>query len=442
MSQNRENETGLIGSILRDPYKFDLVREMITSDDFDWHPYGWCWKAFESLRNQGLHIDQVTLGDELNRVGKLNDFQLDENKVFTGRNALGKLRDSGSPAAVETYAANVLDYSAKRLLLEEFSTGAQWAKNGRRAADIISDMMQRFNKIRTFDGKSAKHTQKLSEAVSAAYDHTDAAARGEIQFVMTDFIDLDKMLGGISAPDLLIIAGRPGQGKTAFLVSVAMNVAKQKKRVAFFSLEMKNTQIAMRLLAQASGVSYDKQKTGKLAESDWAKYTNAVEHLSAFEDYPIYINDLPSIKPSQIRRELMRIGSADLVIVDYVGLADSDGKYDTRALEVSAIMKSFKAVCKEFDIPMLAAAQLSRAVEQRQNKKPILSDLKESGGIEENADIVMFIHRPDEESNNTEIIVAKHRNGQVGTIDLIYRPELTRFDNAASKMYKFNEPQS
>jgi replicative DNA helicase len=437
MANNRENELGLVGAILRDPYKYEMVRELVSPIDFDWHCYGWVWEAFEKLHNQGLTIDQVTVGDELDRAGKLHEFQLDENRVFTGRNALSKMRESGNPAAVESYANNVLDYSAKRELQKLSGQMATWSTNGRRATDIISDVIEKMNKIRTFEGKSAKHTQKLGEAVSAAYDHTDAAARGEIQFVMTDFIDLDKMLGGMSPPDLLVIAGRPGQGKTGFLVSVALNVAKQKKRVAFFSLEMKNTQIAMRLLSQMSGVSYDKQKSGKLAESDWSKYTNAVEHLSDFESYPIYINDLPSIKPSQIRRELMRIGGADLVIVDYIGLADSDGKYDTRALEVAAITKSLKAICKEFDIPMLAAAQLSRAVEQRQNKKPILSDLKESGGLEENADIVMFIYRPDEESNNTEIIVAKHRNGPVGKIDLVYIPEKTRFENAVATIHKF-----
>lgn len=439
MTQNRENEAGLIGAIMRDPYKYELIREMVSPIDFDWHCYGWVWEAFERLHRQGLVIDPITAGDELERVGKLKDFCLDDTKVFTGRTALGKLRSDGNPAAVETYAANVLDYSAKRALVEEFRKGASWAMNGRRATDIISDMSEMLNKIRTFEGKSAKHTQKLGEAVSSAYDHTDAAARGEIQYVKTDFYDLDKMLGGMSAPDLLVIAGRPGQGKTGFLVSVAHNVAKKKKRVAFFSLEMKNSQIAMRLLAQSSGVSYDKQKSGNLVEADWAKYTKAVENLSDFESYPIYINDLPSIKPSQIRRELMRIGGADLVIVDYVGLADADGKYDARYLEVAAIMKSLKGICKEFDIPMLVAAQLSRAVEQRTNKKPILSDLKESGGLEENADVVMFIYRPDEASNNTEIIVAKHRNGPVGTVDLAYIPEKTRFENATSRTFKPNE---
>jgi replicative DNA helicase len=439
MANNRQNESGLIGAILRDPYKYEMVRELVSPTDFDWHCYGWIWSAFERLHQEGLSIDQITVGDELERAGKLQDFQLDEHKVFSGRNALSKLRESGDPASVEAYAANVIDYSAKRELQQLSGLMATWSANGRRSTDIISDMAQRLNKIKTFEGKGAKHTQKLGEAISAAYDHTDAAARGEIQFVMTDFIDLDKMLGGMSAPDLLIIAGRPGQGKTGFLVSVAHNVAKQKKRVAFFSLEMKNEQIAMRLLSQASGVSYDKQKSGKLLEQDWAKYTNAVEHLSDFEAYPIYINDLPSIKPSQIRRELMRIGGADLVIVDYIGLADSDGKYDTRALEVSAITKSLKAICKEFDIPMLAAALLSRAVEQRQNKKPILSDLKESGGLEENSDIVMFIYRPDEEKNDVELIVAKHRNGPVGKIDLVYIPEKTRFESAVVKSFKFNE---
>ena len=433
--QNRDNEAGLIGALMRDPNKYETVRDLISPADFDWDCYGWAWMAFQRLYEEGLTIDVITVGDELDRMGNLDQFYLDDSKTLSGRSALGKLRSDGNPLAVETYAANILDYSGKRQLEQLFTKGVVWAANGRRASAIVSDMTKHMGDIRTFDSKSTKHTQKLGEAVSNAYDHTADAASGKIQSIQTGLIDLDRLLGGgMSAPDLLVIAGRPGQGKTSFLISVAKNVAeKQKKKVVIFSLEMNNDQIAMRLISQESGVPYDKQKSGKLDENEWPKYTYAVEKLSDFDQFPIHLNDLPSIKPSQIRRELMRLGDVDLAIVDYIGLADPDGKYDMRALEVTSIMKSLKAICKEFNIPILAAAQLSRAVELRTNKRPILSDLKESGGIEENADVVMFIYHPEKEErssdNVNELIVAKHRNGQVGAVELLYLPHITRFES-------------
>ena len=165
---DRNNEAGLIGSIMRDASRYEFVRELLTPADFGWHAYGWCWEAFSRLHAQGLAIDTITTGDELERMGKLSDFCMDDGKMLTGRAALGKLRAEGNPDSVESYAANVLDHSAKRQLLEDFRTGAAWAMNGRRATDIVSDMMEKLNRVRTFDGKSARHTQKLGDAVSAA----------------------------------------------------------------------------------------------------------------------------------------------------------------------------------------------------------------------------------------------------------------------------------
>jgi replicative DNA helicase len=443
-NDNHINEACLLGAVMRDDSRYEMVRDLVAPSDFGWHAYGWAWEAMEHLHEQGLSIDAITVGDELDRMDRLGTFTSDQGVMMTGRAALAQIRADGNPKAIETYAANVLDYAGKRELNRLASEMANHAQNGRRAAEIRDDVIQKLSQLRTFDGRSAKHTQKLAEAVSDAYNHTDQAAMGSIAYIQTGYIDLDKILCGVSAPDLLIVAGRPGQGKTALLVSLAKNIASSKKRVAFFSLEMNNKQIAMRLIAQDAGVSYDKQKTGKLEDADWSKYTNSIDALSDSESYPIYLNDMPSIRPSQIRRELMRIGDVDLAMVDYVGLADADGRYETRALEVASITKALKSICKEFDIPIIAAAQLSRAVEMRSSKRPILSDLKESGGLEENADIVMFIYRPDQyednaQKNTAEIIVAKHRNGKVGTAELIYLPERTRFENAAAKSFRLGE---
>lgn len=429
----RENEVGLLGAVMRDASSFDDLAETVKPEDFGWNCYGWAWQAMQKLRDSSMGIDTITVGDELERAGKLASFQI-EGGQFSGRAALSYIRENGDPRNAESYAYNIVDYSGKKKLEPIFAEGAMWAKNGRTTHNIITDITQRFSEIRTFDTKSAKHTQTLAEAVSEAYDHTDAASRGAIQFVTTGYKDLDDLLGGgLSAPDLYVVAARPGQGKTAMLASIAKNAAENGKRIAIFSLEMKNSQIAMRLLAMQSGVGYEKQKSGKLTQDEWNKFNAAVEVL---EDYPIKLNDLPAIKPSEIRRELRRMGQVDAVIVDYIQLADADGKYESRVLEVSAVTKGLKGIAKEFDVPILAAAQLSRAVEARHDKKPILSDLRESGAIENDADLVMFIYRPDQyqkdaEKNTAEIIVAKHRNGPVGMVELTYRPTLTRFESKA-----------
>jgi replicative DNA helicase len=438
---NSQNEVGLLGSVMRDPSRFEALREMVSPADFSWDCYGWLWKAFEKLHQQGMSIDQITAGDELERSGDLAGFQI-EGGMFSGRAALSEIRSHGNPRAAETYASKVLDYSAKRQLLELMGTGAAWATNGRTAADIMADLSQRMAGIKTFDSRASKHTMTLAEAVSSAYDYTERAAQGKVKTVKTGFIDVDSILTGLYGGDVYYFASRPGQGKTALLGSLVKNVAEQGKRIAVFELEMTNQAIAMRLLAQQSGVSVDKQRSGQLLEDDWLKYTQAVEDLAA---YPVFLNDLPSISPSRIRQELRRIGNVDLVIVDYVQLASADDKTEKRYLEVASVARGLKSIAKEFDVPIVTAAQLSRAVEQRSEKRPVLSDLKESGGLEENADVVAFIYRPDQyekdstRQNTAEIIVAKHRNGRVGTADLVYIPHLTRFESAAKTIHKFNE---
>lgn len=450
---SRESEAALIGAVLRNSSRFQEMYEIVKPDDFKWQCYGFAWRAMYDLFERGMGIDTITLGDELHRMDKLGDFmyaQVEGDAVaWKGRAALGKVRENGDPRNIEAYASRVKDYSGKRSLLKIFNEGATWAMNGRMAADIVTDITKLMSGVSTFDNKANIHTQSLAEAVSQAYDETDKAARGELVSIKTGYVDLDNILHGMSGGDLLIVAARPGQGKTALLSSVVKNVAEDGKRVLVCTLEMQNKQIAMRLIAMESGISYDKQKSGGLEERDWPLYTNAVEKLADNELYKIILNDLPSIRPSQMRQEVRRaiaeLGGLDLLAVDYIGLAGSDGKYESRALEVSNITRALKGIAKEFDIPVLAAAQLSRAVEQRAEKRPILSDLKESGGLEENADVVMFIYRPDQYEKDTskqniaEIIVAKHRNGRVGSAELIYRSELTRFESAVSKRFNPNE---
>lgn len=423
-----EHESALIGGILRDPSRYETVRELISLRDFEWDCNSWAWEAIERLHSQGMVIDTVTCADELERAGKLEGFTV-EGGMFTGRAALSKIRMDGNPRAVETYAAKMLDTSARRDLTQLASLIANWTASERTANDTIKDVTQRLSKIKTFDGKASKHTMTMAEAISSAYDYTDKAARGGIKTVKTGFPDLDNILKGLYGGDVYYIASRPGQGKTAFLGSLVKNVAEQGKRVAVFELEMTTISLTMRLIAQQSGIPVDKQRSGELKADDWVRYNSAIEVL---EKWQVYTNDMPAISPSRIRQELRRIGEVDLVVIDYIQLASSDKREDKRYAELADIAKAFKILAKEFDIPVFTAAQLSRATEQTKDAKPMLSHLKESGGLEENADVVMFLHRPDEvKPNEVDLIIAKHRNGRIGKADLLYRPELTRFDSKA-----------
>lgn len=444
---SRVPEMGLIGAVLRKPAIYTTLRDIVQPTDFDWHCYGWVWDAFEKLHEQGLRIDVITVGDELERSQRLSEFALDgvTGVTFSERAALSKLRDMGEPESAESYARAVMDYSAKRQQLEVFQKGAYWAVNGRNADDIKNDIAQSLEAIPTWNGQVAQHTQTMGAAVSDAYNYTELAASGKVTCVPTGLMDLDKLLSdGMYAPDLLLIAGRPGQGKSAFLTTVAGNAAKKGKKVVHFGLEMANRQTAQRLIAMESGVPTDRQRSGKLLEHEWPLYTHAVEVVSSL---PITLNDMPAISPARMRQVLRRIPDFDLVIVDYIQLQDADKPHKNRYQEVDSVAYGLKAIAKEFDKPVLAAAQLSRAVEMRSSKRPILSDLRESGGLEQASDVVMFIYREDQyerdstKQNIAEIIVAKQRNGPVGSVELVYKPALTKYENAVTKYIQFNEPE-
>lgn len=263
--------------------------------------------------------------------------------------------------------------------------------------------------------------------------------------VPTGFIDLDRMLTGLQPSDLLIIAGRPGQGKTAFMLSIARNAAQRKKHVAIFSLEMSNEQLVQRLISQETGIDSQRLRTGKLQENEWPLFAHAIEVLS---DTHIYLDDTPAISPLQLRTKCRRIHmeyNLDLVIIDYIQLMSSGMKSENRVQEVSYISRQLKILAKELNVPVLAAAQLSRSVEQRADKRPVLSDLRESGSLEQDADIVMFLYRPDQyekesaKQNVSEIMISKHRNGPVGSVELIFRPSMTKFENAATRRVDLNE---
>jgi replicative DNA helicase len=436
---SRENEVALLGAVMRDGSIYEQAREIVTTDHFGWACYGWCWSAFETLHTNGMKIDTITAGDELERMGKINEFQLSNEKNFIGRMALSRIRESGNPKNFLSYAENVMDYAAKRQILTFLSRGTEWAMNGRRARDIIADMNTEFSKV-TIYGAEDEYTVPLSVAVSEAYDWTDMAAQGKVVGVPTGLLDLDRTLGSLIAGNVYIVAGRPGQGKTGLLLTIAKHAAQvDKKRVAIFSLEMSRLQVAQRLIAQEAEVDLQRIIQGKLLETEWPLYTQGVETVAGL---PIVINDLSSININQIRQTARKIkanGGLDLIVVDYIQLAGGDGgKYQNRELEVSAVSRGLKYLARELNVPILAAAQLSRAVEQRSVKTPILSDLRESGSLEQDAYAVIFIHVPEVEDNTIQLIVAKHRNGATGLCNLIIKKSFVKFENAFTKIFQPN----
>ncbi|HET9589285.1 MAG TPA: replicative DNA helicase [Anaerolineales bacterium] len=437
---NREAEEAVVGAVFINPEVYYDVAQFLNADDFYIHRHRWIWDAFTSLHEQRIPIDLLTVSDELDRRGQLGE--------IGGPAYLTSLVNQvPSSLNAESYGRIVEAHSIRRKMINAANRIASISYNEQ---TNVSDVMDEAEKaVFNVSERRLKHDlQPISSVLSEYYDRIDDLAKRPEEFygVPTGFIDLDKMLTGLQPSDLLIIAGRPGQGKTGFLLSVAKNASlTHKKHVAIFSLEMSNEQVVQRLIAQETGIDSQRLRTGKLADNEWPLFTHAIE---VFGDTHMFLDDTPAITPLQLRTKCRRLHmefGLDLVIVDYLQLMGGDTRNDNRVQEVSYISRNLKILARELNVPVLAAAQLSRAVEQRSDKRPVLSDLRESGSLEQDADIVMFIYRPDQyeketdKQNVAEIIVAKHRNGPVGSVELIFRNALAKFENAATRHMKFNE---
>ncbi|MBV6397327.1 MAG: Replicative DNA helicase [Anaerolineales bacterium] len=437
---SREAEEAVVGAVLINPEAYYDVAQFLTGEDFYIHRLRWVWEAFTRLHEGRVPIDLLTVADELERAGQLAEVGGPAfltsliNTVPTSLNA-------------ESYGKIVEEHSVRRKMIAAANRIASIAYNTE--TDVNEVMGESEKAIFNVSERRLKHDlQPIKNVLSEYYDRIDDLAKRpeEIHGVPTGFYDLDKMLTGLQPSDLLIIAGRPGQGKTGFLLSVAKNAAlTHKKHVAIFSLEMSNEQVAQRLIAQETGIDSQRLRTGKLNPDEWPLFNQAIE---VFGETRISLDDTPAITPQQLRTKCRRLhmqDKIDLIILDYLQLMSGDTRNDNRVQEVSFISRSLKVLARELNVPVLAAAQLSRAVEQRTDKRPVLSDLRESGSLEQDADIVMFIYRPDQYEKDTakqniaEIIVSKHRNGPVGSVELIFRGALAKFENAATKHVRFNE---
>ncbi|MBT3240659.1 MAG: replicative DNA helicase [Chloroflexi bacterium] len=437
---SREAEEAVIGAILINPDAYYDVAEFLNGADFYIHRHRWIWETFTRLHEQRTPIDFLTVSEELDQ--------------------LSQLAEIGGPAYLTTLINNVptsLHAEAYGRLVEQTATRRRMIEAANKIAKIayqeditVDTALDQAEKavFGVSEHRLSTDLQPIQKVLSDYFDQvSDMADRGEdVLGVPSGFTHIDRLLGGLQPSDLLIIAGRPGQGKTSFMLSLAKNAARtSKKHIAIFSMEMSNEQVVQRLISQETGIDSQRLRLGKLTEHEWELFTEAVDSFSRTR---IFLDDTPAISPTQMRAKCRRLHlehRLDLVIVDYLQLMRGDQYNDNRVQEVSNISRNLKVLARELNVPVLAAAQLSRAVEQRADKKPILSDLRESGSLEQDADIVMFIYREDKDNpdspmkNVTEIIISKHRNGPTGSAKLVFREELAQFVDAEMRYTDVSE---
>lgn len=429
---NREAEESLLGSILINPEAYFDVAQFLHADDFYIHRNGWIWESFTRLTEKRVPIDLLTVSEDLSQhdhlveAGGMGYITSLINRVPSALNA-------------EAYGHIVEEYAIRRRLLSAANEVAKLAYDQDKNLDAVIDESEK--QVFAISERRVQHDlEPIKTVLNDYYDQVDELARrsDEIYGVPTGLKDLDRLLGGLQKSDLIIIAGRPGMGKTGFMLGAARHAAlNYKKHIAIFSLEMSNEQLVQRLISQQTGIESQKLRSGKLEEDEWSLFAQAVDVLGSTN---IFLDDTPAITPLQMRTKCRRLHleyHLDLIIVDYLQLMSGDSRNDNRVQEVSYISRYLKVLARELNVPVLAAAQLSRAVEQRTDKVPMLSDLRESGSLEQDADVVMFISRPNalEEDNPrqmvAQVIVAKHRNGPTGKVEVVFRPQLANFENLA-----------
>ncbi len=430
---NRQAEEAVLGSVLINPESYFDVAQVLDADYFYIIRNRWIWEVFMQLHENRSPIDILTLSEQLENRGQLEEI---------GGQAYLMMLINQTPSSLNAaaYAKIVEETSVRRRML---AAANEMAKMAYQEEKPVEDIINNAEKS-IFDlsqRRIRRDLQPINTVINEFYDRVSLLSQrsDEIFGVPTGLADLDSLLGGMQRSDLIIIAGRPGTGKTGFLLTVGKNAAvKHKKHVAMFSLEMSNEQLVQRMIAQDTGINTQELRTGKIKDEHWDILTQSMENLS---DLKIYLDDTPALTPIQLRTKCRRLHlehHIDLILVDYIQLMSGDTRNDNRVQEVSYISRNLKTLARELNVPVLAAAQLSRAVEQRPDKKPMLSDLRESGSLEQDADIVMFIHKKADIPGGPptkeliELMVAKHRNGPTRVIEMVFLKDLAQFYDVAT----------
>lgn len=429
--QNEEAEQSVLGSILIDKDAINIASGIISPKDFYNDVNGLIFDAMLALCDERKPIDLLTLKAELKKrklLSKIESSYLNDlvNLVPTAAN-------------IEEYARLIKESSTRRSLIR---AGTEIAELGFAEEKEVKNILDKAESaiFSISQGQTFKGFVAIKDTLAGSFDRIDELHKkgAGLRGIRTGFLDLDNLLSGFQDSNLIILAARPGQGKTAMAVNIAQSVSvNEKQPIGIFSLEMSQEELVDRLLVGQSDVDAWRLKTGKLSETDFSKLSEAMGQLA---EAPIFIDDTPGISVSEMRTKARRLQlehGIKFLIVDYLQLADPGRRYDSRVQEVSIVSQSLKNLARELKIPVLAVSQLSRAVEHRGEKKPQLADLRESGAIEQDADVVMFLYRTEDEFLPTmpvKLLVAKHRNGPTGEIDLLFRGDRIRFYNVEKKI--------
>jgi len=439
-----EAEQSVLGGILLDTSAWDKITDLLSEQDFYRAEHRLIWRHIGCLTEHAKPIDVITVAESLQSH--------DELEKAGGLSYLGALAQNVPSAAnIRRYAEIVRERAIMRKLVEVGSDIATSAYNpgGRDAGQLLDEAESKVMQI-SEQGERGRQgfvaipplLNQVVERIETLYARDNPS---DITGIATGFTDLDRMTSGLQPGDLIIVAGRPSMGKTAFSINIAENVAlESNKPVAIFSMEMGGTQLAMRMIGSVGRLNQHSLRTGRLEEEDWPRMTHALGQLN---DAPIFIDETAALNALELRSRARRLhrqhDGLGLIVIDYIQLMSSPGgkASENRATEISVISRSLKSLAKELHVPVIALSQLNRSLEQRPNKRPVMSDLRESGAIEQDADLILFIYRdevynPDtQDKGKAEIIVGKQRNGPIGKVELTFRGEFTRFENYASAQY-------
>jgi len=429
--QNTEAEEAVLGALLIDPDAIIRVATTLRPEDFYREKHGWIYDTVLALHERREPIDFLTVCDELERRGQLNE--------VGGAAFITSLINAVPTSIHAEHYAHIMERTATRRRL--ISAAGQIAAMAYQEADDVDEVVDRAEQV--LFGVSQRRISRdlvpIKQVLSDYYDRIEYLTlhQGEMIGIPTGFHDMDKLLGGLQRSDMIILAARPSVGKTSLALSIAHNAAKKhRQRIAFFSLEMSNEQVVQRLISAETGIDSQRLRRGEIAEGEWGRFMKATSDLA--ETY-FFIDDSPGISALELRTKARRLHAEvgiDLLVVDYLQLMRGDFRSENRVQEISSISRALKALARELNVPVLALSQLSRGVESRTDKRPILSDLRESGALEQDADVVIFIYRDEMYNENTErkniadIIVAKQRNGPTGTVSLYFKKELAQFREA------------
>ncbi len=435
-----EAEQSVLGGLMLDNNAWDQVLDLVAEEDFYRHDHRMIFAAIAVLAGRNDPCDVITLSEQLDKMKELEG--------VGGLSQLGMLaKNTPSAANIRAYAEIVREKSVLRQLIDVGTTIANsgYQPDGRNSSELLDLAESLVFKIAEQGSKSKQGFQDINELLVKAVDKIDTLYNSDspITGITTGFVDFDKQTSGMQPSDLIIVAGRPSMGKTTFSMNIAENAAlKTKKPVAIFSMEMPGEQLVMRMLSSFGRIDQTRLRSGNLEDEDWPRLTSAV---SLLQQTQIFIDDTPSLSPNDLRARSRRLvrehGDLALIVIDYLQLMQVPGSKENRTAEISEISRSLKALAKELNVPVVALSQLNRSLESRPNKRPINSDLRESGAIEQDADVIVFIYRDEVYNEDSpdkgvaEIIIGKQRNGPIGTTRLTFLGKYTKFENYAGPAY-------